>query len=313
MSRFHNLIFKMILLGFAVCPSVMFAYTMEHINTSAKNDFVLEPGKAEVTLLPGETKTEYIHITSRVPGVARFSLVTEDMKGSDYRDQPVVLLGNERGPYSLKDYLKPEIESFELSLGDRITIAVEISIPLDAEPGGLYGSVVIVSEPYNVSGAQARIVSRLGSLFLIRVEGEAKEEGTLEDFRLKEEKLFYEKGPFVFEVMYRNTGNVHSTPYGLISVDNILGNTIDEIPIDAYFVLPGSLRYRELEWSKNALFGRYTATVEMYAGRNADKYTDEISFWVLPWKLVLVILTAVFIVIYLFYFLGTRFEFKRKD
>lgn len=288
------------------------AYTMEKIQVAARHDFVLQPGKQEVVLDPGQSITKFITITSRVPNESHFSINIEDLKGSDNPDQHVVLMGDVEGPYTLRDYLKPEVDEFTLNLGDRITIPIEITIPMDAEPGGHYGSVLISSDPFEVGG-QARVVSRIGSIFLIRVTGDAKEGGALEDFRILEPKKIYSKGPFTFEMLFRNTGSVHLTPFGSIEITNTLGEVVGDLPVDAYFALPGSLRYRDVTWNRTRLFGKYTARLEMRAGSTNELYEEELTFWVLPSKMMLMVFGGVFIVVYLIHFVRTRFEFKRKS
>jgi hypothetical protein len=296
-------------------PAFAGAYTIEDLNLGPRGDFVLEPGKTEVVLKPGESIVKNIAITSRIEGVSHFSISTEDFRGSEDPGNAVVLMGNDPGPYSLRDYLTPEIDDFTLELGEKITIPVQISIPMDAEPGGIYGAAIIQSDPRAIDGGgQAKVISRLGSLFLVRIEGDIKEEGDVEDFRITTpHRFFHEKGPITFEVLFRNSGSVHLVPYGVIEIKNTLGTVVAELPVDAYFALPDSLRFREIEWNKETLLGRYTATLTLQPGYGEESIVREVAFWVMPWKVLLGGFVGVFVLVYLFYFIATRFEFKRKE
>jgi hypothetical protein len=292
----------------------------ETLVVDQRNDFVLEPGKAEIFLNPGDTVTRTVYVTDRVPGSTTFKIGVEDIKGTRDPDQPVLILDGTKGPYSGKSFIVPAIDKVTLTFGQRITIPVTITIPKDASPGEYDSSVLVSNEPSvlggeNASAAQGstRIISRLGTLIFIRVNGKAKESGSLDDLRIKgPSKLFYDSGPLTFQILFNNDGNVHLVPYGTLTIKNMVGQVVDQLPVDAYFSLPDSLRYREVMWSRTTLLGRYTATIHLnrgYGGLSDDK---TIAFWVLPWRILLGIFVGVFILILIVVVFVRTFEIKRK-
>lgn len=288
------------------------AYTIRQVNVLNQNDFVLEPAKIDVRGNPGETITKNISVTSRLQGTERFRLDTEDFTGSKNEAEAVVLLPDERSPFSFQENLEPEIRTFTLDFGEQIAIPIKIKIPANASPGGYYASVLVsnVSENSTTNGS-AKIVSRVGALFFVRVNGSAKEEGSLNDFRIKGSKsLIYGEGPLTFQILFENKGNIHLTPYGKIRIKNSIGKVVSELPVEAYFALPQAMRYRDILWNGRGLFGRYTASLELYRGYGGKIDQDIISFWIVP-KTVFVygfVLLAVLI-------LGLIFlpKFKRKQ
>lgn len=295
------------------------AYQIQDLpGTEVKGDVVLGPTKVEFFLNPGEKATRELIITNRTGRAITFALGMEDFKGSRDTNDSVVFLGEAKGPYSLKDWLKPEVSEFTLEHGQRISLPVEISIPLDADPGGHYGVVFAVIKSPSSGGeggeeaiqGQISIVSRAGTLFFIRVNGEADEDGRLTE--LKTSKNFYEKGPISFEVFFENNGSVHLTPYGTIEIKNILGKKIDEIELDPWFVMPDSLRLRKVNWEKEFLFGKYTAVISINRGYQDIVDQKSVEFWVIPWKIVLLGLAMLILVIWLLYWLASKFEIKRK-
>lgn len=297
------------------------ALTKSSITVEPLNDFVIEPAKFEIFLNPGDTITKYITITSRIQGTTQFSIGTEDLRGTTDAQQPVILMGDERGPYSVKDYIKPETDTFSLNYGEQVQLPVTVTIPQDAEPKGFYGAVVIstklivggttTSATNEVQGG-TRLVSRVGSLFLVRINGAANESGALLDFKPAGSKLL-EKGPDSFEMLFKNSGTVHLVPHGLITVSNILGRKVAEIPVDAYFSLPDSIRYRQVQWiNKGFLIGKYQATISLYRGYANLTDTKTVTFWVLPWKIVVIALIILLAIVSFFYFILSRFEFRRK-
>jgi hypothetical protein len=282
-------------------------------------DFVVGPGKVDLTLKPGETKVVQMTVTNRTGERRIFNLTTEDAAGSTDINTPIVLLGNDRGPYSLKDYLSVPHVRFELGQNQRARIPVTISIPADAEPGGLYGSVLVDTVAIEADSGettdtvpQSAIIARIGTLFFITVPGEVVKEGKLKDFATVPQKHFYQSGPIKFGVYYENKGPIHLAPYGEIRITNMFGDEVDFVQLEPWFVLPQSQRLREVSWNREFLFGRYTATAQV--NRSYDDVIDTMSysFWVLPWKIVLAAFGAVFVIVFLFRVLFRTFEFKRK-
>lgn len=309
------------LLGVLLTPSDALAEVRfeELPGLEVYNDFVVGPGKIELQMQPGQTQTVEIKVSNRLGDPRDFRIEVEDFSGSQSADRPVVLYGTGRGPYSLRDYIYPETNILEIDHAKRAVIPVTVSIPEDAEPGGLYGSVLIsVASPANAAGSQgqvgagAAIISRIGVLFFVRIAGEVNEEARMIDFTTKNDQTIFTKGPVPFEVNFENSGSVHVNPYGVISVKNMLGQTIGEQPIDPWFMLPGSVRSREISWDRPLLIGKYTATVELNRGYDDIIDTGSVSVWVIPVKLLVGILLGLIILFVLLRFIFTKIEIRVK-
>lgn len=315
---------KAIILGLTITilsiGGVVLAFEKMQLNIQAQNDFVVEPGKTEIFINPGETITKSISITNRIGKSVKFKLTTEDIIGTNDSIFPVKLLGDDIGPYSVKNFIEPEISEFTLELGEKITIPVKISVPTDAEPRGHYGALIVSNEPEVLSEEEtsetqgkARLISRIGSLFFIRINGVGREAGNLEDFKIiGPEKVFYESRPGGFEISFKNTGNVHLVPHGKITIKNLLGKSVGEIPVDAYFSLPDSIRFREVFWTPGTGLGRYTAHLSLYPGFGNENQESKVSFWIIPWKILIITFIGLVIFVSVIYYILTRFEFKRK-
>jgi hypothetical protein len=189
-----------------------------------------------------------------------------------------------------------------------------VSIPADVEPGGYYGSVLFTttSKP-NEGGGQgsAAIISRIGVLFFVTVPGAGNYEGKLESFSTQSN--YFTEGPIPFQMLFRNTGNMHLNPSGEITITNMIGTQVDTLEVEPWFALPGSLRLREVEWNRTALMGRYTA--EAVIARGYDDHVDRmtVTFWVIPTKPVLIALGVLLVLFFVIRFIATNFEFKRKQ
>jgi hypothetical protein len=282
-------------------------------------DFVVGPGKVELSINPGESKTVEITVSNRTGKTRIFEIVSEDAKGSTDPSQAMVLLGDDRGPYSMKDYVSVQAPRFELPHNVRARIPVTISVPADAEPGGLYGSVLVstVSSEAREGGIegtapQSAVVARIGALFFITIPGASLKEGNLKDFTTVPSRSLYQNGPIPFGILFENKGSVHLAPYGEIRIRNFFDEEVGFIEIDPWFVLPYALRLREVSWEREFLFGRYTATA--YINRSYDDVIDEkvYTFWVLPWKPLVGGFVAIFGIIFMIRTFFKKFEFKRK-
>jgi hypothetical protein len=275
------------------------AYEVENLsNVPAIGDFVLEQGKTEVRLNPGEKILKPITITNRFGSDITVTVSVEDFTGSKDTEQNIDLLNTARGPYSLRDYLKPEITSFTLRHGAKLTFPVLIDIPADANPGGLYGAVIISTEAQggNVVGSgQVKPVARLASLFFVRVNGEINENGGLKDF--SSDKNIYFSGPAKLKFIFSNSGSIYLNPYGELKITDLLGRQVYYKQIAPYFVMPQTVRSQQEIFNKGQLLGLYKATLTLNRGYNNQLDQKTLYFFVLPIDYIipgLVILLAVF-------------------
>lgn len=312
-SRF---IYIFVLLVCLIPIKNVLAQTVTNTGTDVRGDFILEPGKIEVFLNPGESVVKNISVTSRIGKNTKFKIVTEDFVGTQDITTPVLLLEDDSSPYSFKKNIEPSTDTFSLSASQKIQIPVKISVPIDAAPGGYYSSVIVASLPDEDAGADqagTKIVSRIGALFFIRVNGPVDTKGSLEDFRAKGATPGIIQGsPITFEILYRNSGSIHLVPYGIIKIKNLIGKEVGSVPVDAYFSLPNSLRYRQVDFARDNLFGRYTATLTLNKGYGNTDDVMKVAFWVIPWKLILVSVSILLLIVSGVYLFGRKFELKKK-
>jgi len=326
MKKIYNLFF-LIFLGiiFFACGSVpsVSAYVIEDLHLNTIGSIIVGPGKTEVMLSPGDTYTMEIAASnaSGLEKIMKFSV--EDMGASSDPNLPAQFLGDRKGPYSLKDYVKPEADQIDLPTGQRVRMPVTITIPKDISPGGLYGAIMVAAEnlptapgalPPNTASMGVKIVSRVGSLLFIRIKGDVLESGYLKNFTANEN--FYEAGPVSFKILYSNTGNVYLNPYGAIDVKDMFGRTVDQRNVEPWFVLPKADRTREIKWNSNFLIGKYTAVLTLHRGylNNEDAVdTKTLTFWVLPWRLLSVGVMGLILIIWLFVWIFSHIQWKKSS
>jgi hypothetical protein len=243
---------------------------------------------------PGDSLTERIKVRNDSDAEMRYSLLVEDFKAVG-EEGGVGLIDDDQSnsTYSLAKWVFPEPKSFTLAAGQEKEISFSINIPKNAEPGGKYGSILVkIGEEGKVQSG-ASVSSRVGSLILLRVSGNVKEEASVASF--KTDKGYYEKGPISFMLRVKNTGNNHIRPKGTIVVSNIFGQKVAQIDLNGKNVLPGAIRKMDTEWKpKGMLANRYTATlVATYGQSSGQSLSSSVSFIVFPKYMIVLMLIGI--------------------
>lgn len=257
----------------------------KHADAPVENRFVVGPAKIETTVNAGEVKTVSIDLENRTGRTEVFSISFEDFVASQDENKTVELLGNASSNTSLKNTLSVPQSEVSLAHGDRVRIPVTISIPASETPGGKFGSVVVSATVPNSQVAKndvksgAVVVGRVVSLLFVTVPGEITHSGLLESARIAKNQSVFFGTPITVQAAYRNSGSTYENPYGGVSIVNMFGSVVSKTAIDPWFVLPNSLRTREVTVSSKGLFGYYTAKVEMNRGYGDTVDTKEISFF----------------------------------
>lgn len=324
----NNIVYK-IKLSIGICLSIfLFSCTIAEANVSfdrlpqdiVLNDFVVGPGKIDIEMSPGESTSFELSVTNRLGTDKTFYVSEEDFMGSTDPSRTVVLLGSDRGPYSLKDFVTTATTTVDIPHATKARIKISVSIPKDAQPGGLYGSVIVgvVSkgdDNKNLSGVNTTnpIITRIGTLIFVRVKGQVKENGYLTGFSLAgNKKILTETKSVFFNLLFKNDGNIHLNPKGSIDIKNILGSSVGTIEVEPWFAMPNSLRFREVEWKARFLFGRYTANADIQRGYGDLSDQKVLVFWVIPWKVIVVVILILLFVVTAIKFVFSRFKISRK-
>ena len=261
----------------------------------------------DFTIDPGENAQEIVKVRNVGETVQTFYPEVFDFKPKDETGTPDFILDAQDGSYaySLASWIKISTEGIKLEPNESAALNFNITVPANAEPGGHYAGILFGTSPPKVGGTQIAISNKVGSLLLVRVAGDAKETATVEEFSTP--KDFFENGPVPFTVRVNNTGNVHVQPKGVIEIKNTFGKTVATFPVneDSANVLPQSIRAfldgeNNINWNPSGLtIGKFTATMTLAYGDPAKNLTDTVSFWIVPWKILLVLLLAIIITILL--------------
>jgi hypothetical protein len=228
-------------------------------------------------------------------------LVTNEI--NDFTSQgeegiPKLLLDpGEQSPYSMRTWFRP-IAPLTLKPKEIQGLPFTIDIPKDAAPGGYYAVVRFSASALGIDSSGVSLSASVGALIFMRVNGDALEKLSIASFdtvtKNNEPKKLFEGTPIAFAVRVRNEGNVHEQPAGRIMITNMFGKTVAGLNVNLppRNVLPGSIRRFETPLDKTVignkmLFGLYNATVTITDAKG-QTVTDKLSFWVIPWKIMLI-------------------------
>ena len=277
-------------------------------------NLVTEPGKTITTELKvknGSTQKETLKI--------------DLMKFSAYEDSGKPRLMEKEDTDDFFRWVSFSEPSFTLDPDEWKTITATFVVPPSASFGYYYAFVFSRAQDIQpLDSRQSAVIGGTAVLVLLEVRvPDARREIEVAEFSVA--KRFYEFLPATFSVRLKNTGNVHIAPRGNIFIDQ--GSTHDiailEVNSEKGNILPDSNRtftaiwedgfpvyeekvedgttvldesgnpVYELTWDWNDAsklrFGKYTAKLLLIYddGKRDVPIEGEVSFWVVPWRMVL--------------------------
>jgi hypothetical protein len=230
-------------------------------------------------------------------------------------------------------------DEFTAQPGVWTSVKMTINIPSDAGLG-YYLAVTFGRAAQSASGGQATLKGAVATLVLLNVDN-GHEKRQLQLVSFTSNHGLYEYLPATFSVKIHNTGNIYDAPIGNIFIERG-GKTIDTLDLNAAGgnVLPQSNRVFTVPWqdgfpyfkqriingkpaytgngdendqliwnfsqASKLRIGRYSAKLlVVYDNGTTDVPVEaNLNFWVVPWKLLLLLLVIVALIGYGVYNLG---------
>ena len=258
----------------------------------------VSPLTFELTANPGDAINNKIKIYNPTERIVSIRVEAEDFVAVGEEGKVVTTSEeDEDSTYSIRKWITLIPDEFTLEPGQEKIVDFIIEVPKNAEPGGKYGSILAgISGSISTEGITgAAISTKTGSLILLMVSGDYKEELEVSDFTAPS---FLEYGPVPFEIKFQNTGSVHVRPRGFVVVTDIFGKKVAELEFSQKNVIPDAIRRNEAIWDTKFLFGKYTAVVVgNYGTGNIPFESRVITFSVFPWKIMLGVVVVLLIFI----------------
>ncbi|MBU2592168.1 hypothetical protein KKD61_01755 [Patescibacteria group bacterium] len=288
------------------------------INLTVSPNFlnlITDPGKeisSSIKVKNNNNVKEYLEIR-----LSRF-------ESSASGDRPVLVDLDPDDPFP--EWISFSQKQFILEPNETKTVKFAINPPEDAALGYYYALIIGRIKETGPEGGKAVVAGAPAISLLLEVKSpHAKRELQLVDF--KPGQNIYEYLPAEFKIKVKNTGNIHAVPYGDIFIDwgnktdiailsanpsrgNILPQTervftsswddgfLIRVPKEGLKDKRGNRVY-EIKWdfSKADRFriGKYTANLLMVYddGKRDIPMEATTSFWIVPWKLLLILITVI--------------------
>lgn len=259
---------------------------------------VVSPPRTDLEGTPGQVLQQTIKVTNNTVDTLNLRVFVSDFIVQDDLGTPIKVSVSASGRYLASPWFT--LDQTELTLGPKETaqIVAIITVPEDALAGGHYAGVFFETvsgkgSPSNVSYTTTQV----GSLFGITVPGDIKYDALIKDF--KSVLRLYEFGPVDFTAIIENQSDTHVTTNSKISVKNMIGQTVLELPLDEVNIFPFTSRTLTGTWDKVWGLGRYMATLSVAYGPGLET-NRTIYFWILPYRLIAAVLVIILVMLALY-------------
>lgn len=296
MKKLTNIVAALLLVSGVVACSVTFNGLAHAAEKQGGSGLSISPVRSDLTINAGESKTITVTIKNVTAATTEYEAIINDFvaaKDNDLGQPALILDDNKYAPsHSLKRYILP-IPSVKIAPNESKDVKVTINIPKDAAAGGHYGAVRFIPKA-GVSGQNITISASVGSIILVKVPGDIKENTIIESFDVRQTEnakngnsLFTQSKNLYSVVRFNNLGNTHEQPFGkirLLKDGKVLQeNEINNLDPRAN-VLPDSIRRFEVKLDKVGNFGKYTVEGNFGYGTNGQLLSAKTSFWVIPFN-----------------------------
>lgn len=266
----------------------------------------ISPTKVEVAIDPGQTAIGEIELFNEESETKTFFTSFENFEPRGETGAPF-FVGTQGG---LATWMGSQA-SVTLAPGERVAVPYNITVPTDATPGGHFAAIFFGSQPPAGDGAgEVAIGGKVGTLILLRVNGEVGESGGVLEFGTAEQKRLFNSLPVLLSYRFNNTGGDRVVPRGEVAITNIFGMHVATLNANQTegSVLPSSVRRFEVIWGEprvvendstpsffqtvshqlnNFRFGIYSATMSLTWGETQQSTTTSFTLFAFPWQLLL--------------------------
>ena len=281
----------------------------QQVQPGSGNGIQIAPVRTDLTIQAGTSQTVSITVRNLTSQPAVFQAIVNDFQaGNNENGQPSLLLDNNQyaPSHSLKRYIS-NIPNVSLDAGQSKQVKVVINVPQNAAGGGYFGAVRFTSaDPANTnqSGAGATLSASVGSLILVKVPGDIKDDLRISSFDVRNSasaasgsSFFVNNKSLNAVVRFNNQGNVQEEPFGKILLkkgSKILQSTEINNVDPRGNVLPASIRRFSVPLKGVGSWGKYTVEGNFGYGTAGQLLSASSTFYVVP---VALIIAAVVIIV----------------
>lgn len=303
--------------------------SLVHAQPTAANSFslIVAPSPIVATVNPGQTTTEQLKIINNAGQAENLQIALRSFSFNNTTGQ---IKFSDSAPNDVSSWVSFSNPKFTLDSGQMLNEQIKLAVPKDA--GFSYSFAVIISRqntPASVNSGQV-LKGTLADFMLLNVNRPgAVRSLKVESF--KANRHLYSWLPANFSIRFKNTGNTIVQPSGNIFIQRTRNSKtpIDTLAVNPNqgYILPGTDRVITAAWSdgfpvyktitnssgtssqrltwnwadlsKLRLGRYYSELVAIYNNGSQDiPVQGQVSFWVLPWTLILILMLAASLILF---------------
>lgn len=270
------------------------------------------PTSEKLKLIPGQKYNGELVVWNLTPKAIKYDIVVRGFKQIENQPGTAIILTEAeeaKSLYTATSWLKLDIDSIELIPNKNEKIYYEINVPTNVTKGEYTVIISFSSEnEAELTGTGATTTLTLGMPILIQIGDEFVENAEL--LKFSTEKSFYEYPNLKFDTRIKNLGDTHITPVGEIVLTNIFNQEITRIPFNPnnQSILRDNTGNYETLWNLGTFLTKDKAIVLGPIKANLivtyrtflpgfAPLTSEITFWIIPWKIILIALVVIVAII----------------
>lgn len=259
----------------------------------------ISPVILDYALFPGEQEEFLVDVTNLGEEAVKLkpeilSFTAEDLTGG------VKIIENSEFTDVLKQWLFFVDNVFELKPKERKNFRFMLTLPNNAAVGGHYGIVAFktINEAQSVEGTGAALSGRIGTLLLLTVKGDIKRESRVLSFNIPS---VYLRDQVPIQIGIKNLGTTHELLTGSVKIFNLFGNSVAELTLPPYILLPQKSRIYNLSWNNPWQAGFFKAQLSA-KDLGGQEISSEVKFYHFPIRGVVFIVSVLLIIIFLLWF-----------
>jgi len=230
---------KLNLILFTAIFVMIFSFLTKELYAQSSQDITISPPKFEESVSPGQTISSSIKIINNTDDEVLMEAKVYNFKPSGEEGRQTFISPESEDPYidhSLSIWISIDTEPFTVGPKSTKEVNFSIKVPESAEPGGHYAAIFfgppssegIEGETETaLNGVEVSVRGEIGTLLIIRVEGEAYELAKIIEFASA--KKLWEEPPVTLITRFYNFSNVHLKPIGFIDIYDIFGRKINAL------------------------------------------------------------------------------------
>lgn len=256
------------------------------------------PPRLEITVKPDAVSSQIIKVRNESNEEKTINIKIEDFIVKDNKGTPIIVDKNESSNrWAASNWIAVSPSVVKLKAGETKSLTLIVTPPKDALPGGHYAMVVHSPEQnvtFSTEGTGSSVQTNVGSLIYITIPGDITQNAKVTNFSTES---FSEFGPVDFKTTIKNLSDIHINPKGNISITNMFGLETAKLNLEDLNIFPSLSRDYQNTLNKKWLFGRYKAELSANYGTAGGVLTAAVFFWVIPWRLLILVGTAIAIIV----------------